>query len=122
MDICLAWVLGAALVRLPSPVTLAWEHSVEHVTIEEEWEAVEGRLVLRETRVGGPGAGIDIPEDARRVGAQWRYAPALPPQREVQFANSRHAAGYRVCAAGECRPLRELAGVDRTVVMTACHP
>src|SRR2546423_1074917 len=58
MDLCLAWVLGAALVRLPSPVTLGWEHSVEHVTIEEEWEAVEGRLVLRETRVGGPGAGI----------------------------------------------------------------
>ena len=121
MDICLSFAVGVALLRLPSPVTLAWEHSVEHFTIEEEWRAVPAGLVLGETRVGGLGAGVDIPPQARLAGAFWRFTPELPPQRQVQLANSRHVAGYRVCDARGCTPLSALArGGEGTITMTSC--
>jgi hypothetical protein len=116
MDVCIGLALGAVLLRLPSPVTLAWQHSVEHVAIEEDWQATAEGLVLRETRVGGPGAGIDIPDTARLVAGTWRYAPTLPPQSAVQLANSEYVRGYRVCAAGHCTALPP----GRPLVLARC--
>jgi hypothetical protein len=93
------------LLRLPSPVTFAWQHSVEHFTLEEDWVATPQGLRLVQVRTEGLGAGVDLPADATREGRGWRYTPALRPQPRVLLANSRDAAGYRVCAAGVCRTL-----------------
>jgi hypothetical protein len=123
MDVCLGLALSSVLLaRLPSPVTLSWQHSVEHVALAEEWVADERGLVLREAAVEGPGAGIDLPSDARWLDGRWRFTPALPPQQRVSLANSRFAAGYRLCWPGGCAKLADLAGgVDRPVTMSACR-
>jgi hypothetical protein len=122
MDICFSLALGAALVaRLPSPVTLSWRHSVEHVLIEEQWAANEQGLVLLASSTDGLGAGIDVPDTARLVDGRWTFQPALAPQAEVRLANSRFAAGYAVCWQGGCMRLAELAGgADRVVRMVPC--
>lgn len=116
MDVCLSLALGATVLRLASPVTLAWQHSVEHFAIEEEWQAGDTGLVLRETRVAGLGAGVDLPPDAHWAGGFWHFTPGLPPQREVHLANSRHVAGYRVCSGGACTALEP----GPAVTMTSC--
>jgi len=123
MDVCLSLAAGSALLlQLPSPVTLSWQHSVEHVALAEEWHADERGLVLHEAAVEGPGAGIDLPAGARWSGGRWRFTPALPPQRQVTLANSRFAAGYRLCWRGGCAKLADLAGgTDRPVTMSACR-
>ena len=122
MDICIAIALsGSVLLRVPSPLTLAWMHSVEHFAIEEDWSASAEGLQLREVRTEGLGAGVDIPVDAQRVGRGWRFSPALPPQRQLVLANSRFASGYRVCWSGRCEKLAERVGVrDRALVLSAC--
>ena len=122
MDICLGVALASAVVlRLPSPVTLSWTHSVEHFRIEEQWQAAAQGLVLQETRIEGLGAGVDLPADARRIGGAWHFTPALAPQAQVRLANSRFAAGYRVCSAAGCAALNDLAGgTDAVVTMTVC--
>ncbi|RQP22758.1 DUF1850 domain-containing protein [Piscinibacter terrae] len=122
MDICFSLVVGAALVaRLPSPVTLSWRHSVEHVLIEEEWTASRQGLAMVSSSTDGLGAGIDIPDDARLVANRWTFRPALAPQAQVQLANSRFALGYAVCWPGGCAQLVDLAGGwDRAVRMALC--
>ena len=122
MDICIAIALsGSVLLRVPSPLTLAWTHSVEQFAIEEDWSASVNGLQLREVRTEGLGAGVDIPADAQRFGRGWRFTPALPPQRQLMLANSRFASGYRVCGAGRCERLDERVGArDRPLVLTAC--
>ncbi|HEX6706843.1 MAG TPA: DUF1850 domain-containing protein [Albitalea sp.] len=117
MDICLAAGLATTLLlRAPSPITLSWEHSVEHFQIEEEWQAQPAGLVLAETRSRGLGAGVALPDDARLADGWWRFRPALPPQPQVRLANSSFGAGYRWCAQGRCQWLP--AGLSLT--MSVC--
>src|SRR5207244_12207979 len=122
MDICVSVALASAvLLRLPSPLTLAWTHSVEHFRIEEVWQAGPLGLVLRETRTEGLGAGVDLPADARRVAGTWAFTPALPPQARVQLANSRFAGGYELCSTAGCVALNDLAGgTDAVATLTTC--
>ncbi|HEY2929746.1 DUF1850 domain-containing protein [Piscinibacter sp.] len=122
MDICIAIALsGSVLLRVPSPLTLAWTHSVEHFAIEEDWSASADGLQLREVRSEGLGAGVDIPVDAQHVGPWWRFSPVLPPQRELVLANSRFASGYRACWAGHCERLADRIGAhDHPLVLSAC--
>lgn len=120
MDICVAVAMTSALLlRLPSPITLAWEHSVGRFPIEETWEATPQGLLLVEVRTEGLAAGIDLPDGAQAVGRQWRFAPALPPQRRVLLANSEHGAGYRACAGATCRGI-EARG--QAISISACGP
>jgi len=122
MDICFAFAVGSVLLlRVPSPVVLSWQHSVEHVELQESWRAGDDGLVLETASTQGFGAGIDLPDDAMRVGRRWTFRPALPPQRSVQFANSRFAAGYQVCWSAGCAKLADWAGADRPVTMTVCR-
>lgn len=119
MDICIALAMSSALVlRLPSPVTLAWQHSVEHFALEEDWVATAQGLRLSEVRTEGLGAGVDLPDAAMRSGKVWRFTPPLPLQPRVLLANSRHVAGYRVCAAGACRALGHR---GEALVLSACE-
>ena len=123
MDICLGLALASStLVQLPSPLLLSWEHSVEHVRLQEQWQASERGLVLSEATIESPaGAGIDLPADAHRIAGGWSFRPQLPPQSRVELANSRFAGGYRVCWAGGCAKLADLVGgVDRPVTLTVC--
>lgn len=124
MDVCVALAFSAAaLLRLPSPLTLAWEHSVEHFALEEDYVATAAGLVVSEVRMRGIGAGVDVPAHAQLVRGWWRYAPALPPQPRIVLAHSRWPAGYRVCHDGRCETLAELAGVaDQPLALAPCAP
>jgi len=122
MDICFALALSSVvLLRVPAPLTLAWEHSVEHFRLEEEYTVRGGALVLTDVRTQGVGAGVDVPAEARRIGDGWRFTPALPPQGAVQLANSAAVKGYALCHAGRCAPLDAwLGGVREPLVMRPC--
>ena len=122
MDICLGLALtSAVLLRLPSPVTLSWEHSVEHFRLHEEWHASAAGLVLHEAGIEGLGAGVDLPSDAQWAEGRWRFRPALAAQAQLHLANSAFAAGYRVCWRDGCAKLADLVGgIDRPVTLRSC--
>jgi hypothetical protein len=119
MDICFSVAIASTvLLRVASPATLAWQHSVEHFAIEEEWRATAQGLELAEVRTRGLGAGVHVGDDARLVDGWWRFSPPAVPQAHVTLANSRFAGGYRVCHGGRCEHLAP--GLDRAVVMAPC--
>jgi hypothetical protein len=102
--ICLA--VGAVIVPLMSDrITLAWMHSVEKVPWEEEWQATPAGLEILEARVKGSGAGMEPPPDARLVHGAWAWKPKVPPQAEVIMRRSGATADWRICIAGQCRPM-----------------
>jgi hypothetical protein len=103
-------------------VTLVWAHSVEKILWEEDWRRGPAGLELVEARVRGSGAGMDPPPEARFVNGSWAWRPALPPLKEVVMRRSGATPDYRVCIAGQCRPMGDFvpAGAD-PVVLAACE-
>jgi hypothetical protein len=124
MDLCFALAAGTAvLLRLPGPLTLAWEHSVERFALEEDYLATDAGVVVSEVRMRGLGAGVDLPAHARLADGWWRYTPVLAPQPRVVLAHSRWPAGYRVCQHGRCEPLDQAVGVaDQPLALAPCAP
>lgn len=123
LEICIAiGVSSTVLLRVPGPITLSWEHSVEHFRVEEDYRAIaEGALILSEVRTAGLGAGIDVPSGARNVDGYWRFSPTLPPLAQVELANSNFVRGYRLCWGGQCMPLNALpAAADQPLKLMAC--
>lgn len=117
MPLCLAaGLLSASLAT--SGFTLAWTHSVEKTAWEEDW-AIDGqRLVLREARVHGSGAGMEPPAGARLEAGVWHYRPAVPAVPRLRLAHSPHAPPWRLCVEGRCATLAEhLPGLDNAVVV-----
>ncbi|MBI4756714.1 MAG: DUF1850 domain-containing protein [Betaproteobacteria bacterium] len=115
--LCLAaGLLSASLAT--SSFTLAWTHSVEKTAWEEDW-AVEGhRLVLREARVHGSGAGMEPPSGARLEAGVWHYRPAVPAQPRLRLAHSPHVPPHLLCVQGRCATLAQhLPGLDNTAVV-----
>ncbi|MED5621284.1 DUF1850 domain-containing protein [Ideonella sp. BN130291] len=106
MDLCVWLAAGTVLwLRSAGPVRIEWEHSVEHFRIEELYQATPAGVVLAQVGVRGLGAGVEPPADAVLADGWWRHAPAASAMPAVEFANSRHAKGYRACASGTCRPV-----------------
>jgi len=109
MTTCIALVVGATQVVLPTPeVTLRWSHSVEGTGWEEDYRATPEGVALDEARIEAVGAGMEPPASAVREGKWWRYRPSLPILPVVAFANSGFAGGYAICWSGRCRPLDDL--------------
>jgi len=103
-------------------ITLAWTHSVEKIPWEEDWRLGQNGLELVEARVRGSGAGMDPPPEARFVDGSWAWRPAVPPLREVVMRRSGATADYRICIAGQCRPMEDLVPADADpVTLTACE-
>lgn len=106
---------------LAGAITLAWTHSVELIVWEEDWRAGPAGLELVEARVRGSGAGMEPPPQARLVNGTWVWKPALPPQREVVMRRSGATADWRICIAGECRPMEAYVPAEADpVVMKVC--
>jgi hypothetical protein len=122
VSICLAIAVSSVvLARLSDPVTLAWEHTVEKIRIEEDYRTSGGVLVLSQVRTTGVGAGIEVPPSAEFIDGRWHFAPALPALPQVLLANSRSPSGYIVCQRGRCAPLRDLIGDDdRVLALVPC--
>lgn len=103
--ICLA-LAGSVMAFATSQFTLGWSHSVTHTWWEEVWQADARGLRPIEAMIQGPGAGMELPDDAWRVPGGWRYRPNVPPQPEVFLASSGMTrSGWQFCAAGECHEI-----------------
>jgi hypothetical protein len=125
LEICVAIAVSSTVVlRVPGPLTLSWEHSVEHFRVEEDYRATrDGALILSEVRTAGLGAGIDIPHDAQLIDGRWRFVPALPPLDQVLLANSNFVRGYRLCWDARCvRPDALPGAADQPLIVSACEP
>jgi hypothetical protein len=119
--LCLA-AAGFVVALNAGEVTLAWRHSVEKIAWEEDWRLEEGRLVVKEARVRGSGAGMDPPPEAKFERGVWRWKPALPPQKSVTLRRSGATADWRLCIAGRCSEMDMLMPKDADpVVMRGCN-
>ena len=102
--LCIA--AGALQVRIPvTQFTLRWQHSIEKIEWDEDWEVVGGWLHLSQARIRGSGAGMETPDDARLVNGVWNYRLADPWRREVVLARSEFVADYELCIGGRCQRL-----------------
>lgn len=112
-----AILVGASLLISPGPFTLAWNHSVQHIRWEEDWQLRDGLLVITEARVRGTGAGMEIPSGAVLRDGAWHYRPELPAQREVLLADSAHGGPYEICHGATCS---KLPTSDGAALIRAC--
>jgi len=120
--VAVACLVAAGIsVRLAAAFTLAWTHSVQKSTWEEDWRATPDGLVLAEVRVEGSGAGMEPPEGSVRVGGFYVSHPDRAPFDGVWLRRSGATADWRVCFDGGCRAMGALlpAGAD-PVRMTIC--
>jgi hypothetical protein len=110
IGICLL-VSGALHASLPAAeFTLAWEHSVEKVEWRERYRVEAGQLRIVEARIRGAGAGMEAPPGAVYQDRAWTWQPTAAAQPELRLTYSTFAGDYTICAADQCRTLRELAG------------
>jgi hypothetical protein len=123
VEICIALALSSTvLLKLPSPLTLAFEHSVDKTRIEEDYQRNGDALVLTEVRTRGPAAGIEPPAHARLAGGWWRYRPELGPLPRSLFANTLQPSGYEICLGGHCTRLSDRIGDEqRLLEMAPCR-
>ncbi len=125
MSLALCLLLGGQLVlRLETAdFTLSWRHSIEKIEWQEDWHVEADGLHLIAARVQGSGAGMDPPADAVRRGDAWEYVPALAPQRHLTLARSGLVPDYRLCIAGVCRTIGEIAGLapEGAVTLAPCE-
>jgi hypothetical protein len=119
--ICL--VAGQVIAPLMAgAITLAWTHSVEKIVWEEDWRSDPAGLELVEARVRGSGAGMEPPPGARFGNGVWSWRPSVPPQKEIVMRRSGATADWRVCIAGQCRPMESYVPAQADpVVMRECE-
>jgi len=104
--ICLSG--AGVVVKLAAAITLSWTHSVEKTRWEEDWRAHPAGIAIVESRVQGTGAGMEIPDGAKRNGKSYSYRPHLAPQKEVILRRSGTTADWNICQNGTCKPMSEL--------------
>jgi hypothetical protein len=91
---------------LPSPqFTLHWQHSIEKVAWDEDYELAGPWLHLSQARIRGSGAGMEPPEGAALFNGVWHYRLSDPWRREIVLARSEFVPDYQLCFAGRCQAL-----------------
>lgn len=84
--------------------TLAWSHTIEKIRWEEDYLVADEGLQLREARVRGSGAGMEIPQDAIWEEGAWRYRPSIHPIQPLRLARTPEAGDYDLCLPPEMVP------------------
>jgi len=104
LAICL--LAGALSVTIPAHrFTLAWQHTVEKVTWEEDYVVAGDWLYLSGARIRGSGAGMEPSADAVWIDRAWSYRPAQRWSRQIALARSEFGADHLLCIERRCRPL-----------------
>jgi hypothetical protein len=97
---------GKVLTLAAASFTLSWTHSVEKTQWWEQWVVQEKGLELVGASIEASGAGMELPDNARRVGNAWHYRPDLPLiPKLVLGASGATGTGWTFCAQGECLEL-----------------
>ena len=105
----------------PRHFTLRWQHSIEKIEWDEDYEVVGAWLHLSQARIRGSGAGMEPPPDARLVDGVWHYRLADPWRRELVLARSTFVPDYELCFAGRCRRMSHWLPVSAgTTTLRAC--
>ena len=115
---------GAWHVSLPvEAFTLRWQHSIEKIEWDEDYELAGAWLHLSQARIRGSGAGMEPPADAVLIDGVWHYRLADPWRRQVVLARSRFVPDYELCLRGACRRLSHWIPVDAgATTLRACAP
>jgi hypothetical protein len=109
--LCLGVAFSLVQAQLPGDYfTLAWTHSVEKTTWEEDYRVGPLGLELLEARIEGSGAGMEPPEGAELKGGRWHYQPTLPAQPRLTLTRSAYSSDYRICHEQHCRSFTEILG------------
>jgi len=122
MPLCLTAGTAAAVLALNS-FTLAWNHSIEKIRWEEDWQIADARLHLVEARVRGAGAGMEAPAGAVLRDGVWHYRPPGAPLASLRLTHSPYTADYEICTPEQCRQLSTLLpGLEEFAVVevTSC--
>ncbi len=108
LGLCLAVATSIATALPVERFTLAWTHSVEKVSWEEDWRIDPARhsLVLVESRLRGSGAGMDPPDGAVLRQGVW-HAPGGLEVPRLRLALSEFTDDWRLCTVAGCQPLLE---------------
>lgn len=97
LGLCLG-LAGTLWAQVPTDnFTLAWNHSIEKIRWEEDYNITPQGLVLVEARVKGTGAGMEIPDDAYLKNGSWHYHPKLPGLPVLRLGRTPEAGDYDVC-------------------------
>ncbi|MFN3891723.1 MAG: DUF1850 domain-containing protein [Beijerinckiaceae bacterium] len=122
MSLCL--FAGAKATKLASlAFTLAWTHSVQKTTWEEDWLLTGDGLIVTQARVEGSGAGMEPGADARFDGRFWRWRPQMQPVPELVLHNSEMMPeGWRLCVNGVCRNVAGASDPVANVRLARCPP
>jgi hypothetical protein len=88
--------------------TLAWMHSVQKTSWEEDWQVSPAGLKLVAARVQGHGAGMEPPEGARFEQGIWHWVPDVKPLTEISLRRSDAVDDWQICAKGQCQPLTQI--------------
>ncbi|MFA5677833.1 MAG: DUF1850 domain-containing protein [Pseudomonas sp.] len=113
MNLLCLGLAGVIWTQLPlDRFTLAWQHSVEKVRWEEDYQLTAEGLLLREARVRGSGAGMEIPDGAVLRNGSWHYRPQLPVLQPLRLGRSSapEAGDYHLCSEAGCQPLADWLG------------
>lgn len=88
--------------------TLAWTHTIEKITWEEDYQVEADGLYLIEARIKGSGAGMEVPEGAKWKGNAWAYQPKLNRFPVLKLAQAPQAGDWQLCHQQQCRNLRDI--------------
>jgi hypothetical protein len=99
---------GSAVVLPVDAFTLAWTHSVEQTTWQEDWRVDGGRLRLVGAAVAGSGAGMEPGAGASLQEGVWRWTPQLAPVERLVLARLPAQPDWQLCWQGSCGALSGL--------------
>lgn len=109
IGLCLG-LSGVIWAQLPvGEFSLAWQHSVEKIRWEEDYQVHGRQLYLTQARVQGSGAGMEIPAQARLDQGYWRYRPGITLD-TLRLGRTPEAGDYQLCLADGCTPLAHWLG------------
>ena len=97
LGLCLG-LAGALWAQVPAAqFTLSWNHTIEKIRWEEDYNITPNGFILTEARVKGTGAGMEIPHDAIFKAGSWHYTPNLPPLVRLKLGRTPEAGDYSLC-------------------------
>jgi hypothetical protein len=110
IGLCLG-LAGMVWVQIPaSDFTLAWDHTVERIRWEEDYQVTADGLLLGQARIKGSGAGMEAPAGARFHDGSWHYQGRLPPLQPLRLGRTPEAGDYELCLSENCHPLSHWLG------------
>lgn len=153
LGVCLQLASAAEAAPVSIPVfvpvhefTLAWEHSIEKVRWEEDYEVIFSEqsqnalkadfgnvekssenthqvvLLAKAARIRGSAAGMDPPEGAIFKDGWYHYTPLIVEHQEIRLTRSEFVPDYEWCDQSGCRSLADIFPSDGGVTLiSACE-